>query len=290
MTDDARVVELEFLAMLDRQETPMDVSDSAHERLDISPRRFADMVLALVAENSVTGERPRNPSSDVSPRPPRDPKVYFWAASERTVQSIFSCQPYQLYLTHFGRLRLARLRSELDRGRIMDPTGILIDLRHVERDLRVRFAMARPGSSVSVMMADLDHFKGVNDTLGHDRGDEALRRYFSVLRDIVAGESGDAYRRGGDETLAILVGADQAHAAEVAEIVRRAVETEFMNFDEKLSQPPTVSIGVATFLQATKPVTVLKRVDELLYQAKQKGKNRVVGEALEAAGHATANC
>lgn len=282
MTEDARVIELEFLAMLDRQETPVDVGPSAHERFGISPRRLADMVLALIAENCVTGERPHNPIRDITipgDPPPQDPKQYFWVANGRTIQQIFGNQPYSLYLSHFGRLRLARLRAGLDRGRVLDPTGILVDHRHVERDLRIRFAMSTPGAPVTVMMADLDHFKSVNDSLGHDRGDEALRRYFSVLRDIVTEDGGDAYRKGGDETLAILVGTDHGRAGELAENVRRAVETEFMNFDKDLSQPPTVSIGVATFLQATEPVAVLKRVDKLLYQAKHEGRNRVVGEA-----------
>jgi diguanylate cyclase (GGDEF)-like protein len=130
-----------------------------------------------------------------------------------------------------------------------------------------------------MIMADLDHFKGVNDTLGHDRGDEALRRYFTLLRDIVSEEGGDAYRRGGDETLAILVGNEPECALRVAEKVRGAVEVEFENFDEKLPEPPTVSIGVATFHGATEPGHALKQVDKLLYQAKGNGRNCVVCES-----------
>jgi diguanylate cyclase (GGDEF)-like protein len=284
MTDDARVPELEFLAMLNHHDTPTDVGSALAARLGLSQRRLDDMVLALIAENCVTGERPCNPRAIVHiPSAPQieDPKRYFWAANERTSQSILAGQPYQLYLSHFGRLRLARLRAELDRGRSMDPTGILVDQRHVERDLVIRFAMAGTGSPVSVMMADLDHFKDVNDRLGHNRGDDAIRRYFSVLRDMVTEDGGDAYRNGGDETVAILAGAGIERAQATAERVRRAVEAEFLHFDAGLVQPPTVSIGVGTFQAPAKPAFVLASVDRLLYRAKGDGRNRVVAQTVE---------
>jgi diguanylate cyclase (GGDEF)-like protein len=172
---------------------------------------------------------------------------------------------------------MARLRDELDRGRLYDQTGMLLDGRYVERDLRIRLAMAGEGVPVSVLMGDLDHFKQVNDQLGHTMGDEALQRYFSVLRDVVSAAGGDAYRKGvGDETIAILTKISSEQAVQVAEAVREGVRAELAYLlDKGLKQRVTVSLGVLTTTDREPPARLIKQVDRLLYQAKE-GRNRVV--------------
>jgi diguanylate cyclase (GGDEF)-like protein len=282
MMIDPRVAELEFLAFLDGQGTPVTVSHDTNERFGISADRLDDMIIGLIADNCALGtDLSTGPTYVDASRVPMDPQSYFWEKSANTLARVASRRcPYTLRITHAGRLRLSRLRGELDRGRISDQTGILVDGRHIDRDLRVRFAMAGSGVPVSVMMADLDHFKKVNDTLGHARGDDAIRRYLSVLRDIVSNYGGDAYRKGGDETIAILSNSDEARARTIAENVRQAIETEFLGFDEKLENPPTASIGVATFTTAVACPVALQRVDALLYRAKEEGGNWVVTETF----------
>jgi diguanylate cyclase (GGDEF)-like protein len=283
MTTDPRVAELEFLAFLDGQVGALTVSADTHGRFGIPADRFKDMVFGLVSENCVTGTDRSSSHYIDAQRSPTDPASHFWAASEGTIGRLLGGTfPYSLRITHAGRLRLSRLRDELDRGRISDQTGILVDGRHFDRDLRVRFAMAEPDAPVTVMMADLDHFKKVNDVLGHTRGDDAIRRYFSVLRDIVGNYGGDAYRKGGDETIAILPNSDSERAKSIAENLRRALEAEFQGFDERLENSPTASIGVATFPRAVDSLVAFKKVDALLYRAKAEGRNRVVAEFVGA--------
>jgi diguanylate cyclase (GGDEF)-like protein len=280
MMTDPRVAELEFLAVLDSQRESLTVTADTHASFGIPPDRFKDMVIDLIYENCAAGtDRESDTYVDGSIK---DPRAQLWAASAVTIGKVLrGTFPYSLRITHPGRLRSTRLREELDRGRISDQTGILLDGRHIDRDLRVRFAMAGPGAPVGLMMADLDHFKLVNDTLGHGRGDDAIRRYFSVLRDIVGSHDGDAYRRGGDETIAILPNADKSRSEIVAESTRRAIEVEFSAFDERLPKPPTVSIGIASFAKPVDSRCALERVDGLLYRAKHEGKNRFVVEVIE---------
>lgn len=269
---DPREAELEFLAFLDDQTGPLSISPDSPDQSGLSTGRFCDMVFHLILENCVGG-CDHTGYQDMSVK---DPLTQLWLQSSVTVGKIQQRQfPFSIQITHAGRLRLSRLREELDRGRILDQTGILVDGRYIDRDLRVRFAMASPGAPLAVMIADLDHFKQVNDTLGHPRGDEALRIYFTVLRDIVGACAGDAYRKGGDETVAILPGADLIRATEIAEKLRATIESEFSSFDAKLKTPPTVSLGVESFTQRVSSAEALKKVDELLYKAKQDGRNRV---------------
>jgi diguanylate cyclase (GGDEF)-like protein len=97
-------------------------------------------------------------------------------------------------------------------------------------------------------------------------------------------QGGDAYRIGGDETLAILPDADRTRAEEVAEKLRAAIETEFRTFDQRLESPPTVSIGVASFVERVPSDAAFKKVDDLLYQAKKGGKNQVASDTVCASG------
>jgi diguanylate cyclase (GGDEF)-like protein len=277
MSSDARVSELQFLAHLDGSAAPMTVTSDTCAEFALTPDRFRDLVFGLLAQDLVTGGEPRSPAFQQHPHPPTNPRNYLWAANDATHNALLAgAHPYTIRITHEGRVRLARLRQELDDGRLTDPTGILVDGRHFDTDLRVRFAMAGRDTLISVLVADLDHFKAVNDTLGHPKGDEVLRRCFGILRDIVTSQGGEAYRKGGDETLAILVHHDEQTAANTAERIRQTIESEFADLHAQLERPPTASIGIGTFVRPAPPDLVFAAVDKLLYQAKAAGKNRVV--------------
>jgi diguanylate cyclase (GGDEF)-like protein len=131
----------------------------------------------------------------------------------------------------------------------------------------------------SVLMLDLDHFKGINDNYGHSVGDRVLCQFAELLvtqtrrHDCVA-------RYGGEEFVIILVGSGQARAMEVAERIRYAVEkSEFTDHDGRLIAV-TASIGVTRLQQDEPPQASLRRADEALYRAKQQGRNQVaLGQA-----------
>lgn len=140
----------------------------------------------------------------------------------------------------------------------------------LEKDLQVATRSRQP---LSLVMIDVDHFKRVNDSFGHDTGDVALRMIADGLRDGLRG--GDtAARYGGEEFTVILTQADAAGALIAAERLRSQIET--MEFPQVGSL--TISLGVATFpLQATSRDSLVTAADRALYEAKRSGRNRVCG-------------
>lgn len=132
---------------------------------------------------------------------------------------------------------------------------------------------ARSGKPLTLLVMDVDHFKGFNDAHGHAEGDEVLREIGHViLRNLREGDI--ACRYGGEEFVAILHQADLDVAVEVAERVRT-------RFEAALAQrwpdivPLTVSIGVCTWQRGETAEDLFKRCDRALYRAKEAGRNRV---------------
>lgn len=129
----------------------------------------------------------------------------------------------------------------------------------------------RTGEPYSVLMVDIDHFKRVNDTYGHDIGDEAIKAVAGILGNAVRGADA-ACRWGGEEFVCILQGADTSVATMIAERIRSIVQ---------LAEIPvvgnvTVSVGVAIWCPAAaEAVQTIKAADLGLYEAKQNGRNRV---------------
>jgi diguanylate cyclase (GGDEF)-like protein len=127
---------------------------------------------------------------------------------------------------------------------------------------------------LSLLFIDIDHFKSVNDRLGHAAGDHCLREVASALRGAL--ETGDMLGRyGGEEFVVLLPGRGGAEAREMGERLRAAVERcEFRH--EGHVERLTVSIGVATRLdREDTPTEAVKRADQALYAAKRGGRNRV---------------
>ena len=154
-------------------------------------------------------------------------------------------------------------------------TGVFNHRRYQEALAAELLRSARTGHPCSVLMADVDMFKKVNDTLGHPAGDELLRRMAQALSgalrltDLLA-------RYGGEEFGALLPETSKAIAGQVAERMRLAVENQ-LNADGRWPQKITISIGVATYPDDGKTSEqVLEAADQALYLAKHQGRNRVV--------------
>jgi diguanylate cyclase (GGDEF)-like protein len=168
-------------------------------------------------------------------------------------------------------------RALLDREAREDPlTGVPVR-RLLERALADAFARCREtGGTLSVVMCDLDHFKGINDTFGHAAGDRALKAVAGALEahrrreDMVA-------RYGGEEFALLLDRTNGAGALEVAERMRRAVERLVVE-ERGEGLPLTLSLGVASFpeLWAAAPGELLALADQALYEAKERGRNRAL--------------
>lgn len=133
----------------------------------------------------------------------------------------------------------------------------------------------REAKSLSLVMADLDHFKKVNDTYGHLAGDEVLRATARTMLSMIRGY--DAIGRyGGEEFLIVLPGCQGEGAAAFAERLRQRVEHDAIDTPEG-TIGVTCSLGVATFDADRYPdlMALVKSADCALYRAKEKGRNRV---------------
>ncbi|WP_323016525.1 sensor domain-containing diguanylate cyclase [Castellaniella sp.] len=129
------------------------------------------------------------------------------------------------------------------------------------------------GQAFAVITLDIDFFKRINDTYGHDTGDEVIRQIGDWMR-TQAREGDTLFRMGGEEFLALLPGAHQDTASGIAERLRAGIEQAAILPGETV----TVSIGVAAWTpeDAADMASVLKAADQALYRAKQTGRNRVV--------------
>src|SRR5262249_51931691 len=110
-----------------------------------------------------------------------------------------------LRLSHRGRVRLSELKQALRAGREREPLGILWDARHWEQDVQIAILEARDESPLALAFLDMNGLKQINDSLGHDAGDLALKAYFQAVMSVL-GDRGQAYRLSGgaDEVLVAL--------------------------------------------------------------------------------------
>ncbi len=170
-----------------------------------------------------------------------------------------------------------KLQETLRNQAIRDPLTGLFNRRYMEESLEreVRRA-ARSGASLGMIMLDIDHFKRLNDALGHEAGDAVLTALSNFLQAQVRG--GDiACRYGGEEFLLMLPEASLEATYERAERLREAVKNLRVPYRGESIGPVTLSLGVATFPEhgATGEAVVLA-ADAALYCAKQGGRDQVV--------------
>jgi len=139
---------------------------------------------------------------------------------------------------------------------------------------------ARHGFSLWVILADLDHFKSINDTYGHDAGDLVLKGFAEILKSHTR-HSDISGRIGGEEFLHVLTHADEASAQLVAGRLRKQLEAEEFHVGGRRVKV-TASFGLAGFSGKSAPTfaALVKKADTALYRAKKDGRNRVEIESL----------
>jgi diguanylate cyclase (GGDEF)-like protein len=156
-----------------------------------------------------------------------------------------------------------------------DPLTGLANRRHFDEQLaRIIGESLKYGAPASLIVADVDHFKAVNDTYGHEAGDEVLKAVAAIFMSCVRAEDVCA-RYGGEEIAILLPETTVARAQEVAERVRRAIELKLVHHNEN-AIPVTTSFGVAGYPESTAIRDGLfPAADRALYEAKAGGRNRV---------------
>ena len=161
---------------------------------------------------------------------------------------------------------------------ITDALTGLFNRRYMESHLAglLEQASAR-GKPLAVLVTDIDYFKSINDTHGHDAGDDVLREFALRIKRSIRGID-LACRYGSEEFVVVMPETDMAVAAMVAERLRR--RRAFAIHEGARSIPVTISIGIAALRGADDNAAgVLKRADQALYRAKRDGRNRVVPDA-----------
>ncbi len=191
---------------------------------------------------------------------------------------------------------LARVRTQVKRKRysdhlrnrleesieaaMIDPLTGLHNRRYMECHLATLVEEAlRTNRALSVLMADIDHFKLVNDTYGHDVGDTVLKEFSTRFRRNTRGID-LACRFGGEEFIVIMPDTNMARAYQVGERLRVAIAADAFQIRPGLGIHLTASVGIATLeCPEDTPETVFRRADNALFAAKRRGRNRVAAHA-----------
>jgi two-component system cell cycle response regulator len=191
---------------------------------------------------------------------------------------------------------LARVRTQIRRKRyterlrdnvqmsiemaITDALTGLYNRRYMESHVGTLVEQAATrGKPLTVLVLDIDYFKAINDSHGHDAGDDVLREFAIRIRKSIRGID-LACRYGGEEFVVVMPETDMAVATVVAERLRRRIASEPFPIQEGArSIEVTISIGIAGLGPRDTAASVIKRADQALYRAKRDGRNRVVPDA-----------
>ncbi|MFQ5509776.1 MAG: diguanylate cyclase [Leptospirillia bacterium] len=168
---------------------------------------------------------------------------------------------------------LNALKDKLEIEATTDPLSGLLNRRGMDRELdREKRRVVRGAPPFSLVLCDIDHFKSINDTFGHDVGDEVIAKVAHTFQEICRASDSVA-RWGGEEFLVLLPDTTPDGAAILAEKLRAAVESLDWTFDRKV----TMSFGVSKSDSSQPDIEdCVQRADECLYRAKTAGRNQVV--------------
>ena len=164
---------------------------------------------------------------------------------------------------------------------ITDPLTGLHNRRYMESHLATLAEQASlRAKPLALMLLDIDYFKSINDTYGHDAGDDVLREFAMRIRKSIRGID-LACRYGGEEFVVVMPETDLHVAGMVAERLRRSIAGESFTIEKGARRiDVTISIGISTLETKGEAIgDVLKRADQALYRAKNDGRNRVVAAA-----------
>lgn len=179
-----------------------------------------------------------------------------------------------------GHISLAisniKLRDSLTKQSVRDPLTSLYNRSYLTESLDRDIQRAkRDNVSLAIVMIDLDNFKKINDTFGHEAGDLVLKTFGKLLSNHIR-KSDIACRYGGEEFLLMLYGVTVEEAVDRAEQLRNAVSEINIQFGHQLIGTVTISLGIAMYPEHDEEMeTLIRAADSALYQSKKTGRNKV---------------
>lgn len=195
----------------------------------------------------------------------------------RDMQSAVNQLQERLLASH---KEIESLKKEVTRAReeaVSDALTGLVNRKGFDEELALCLEqVAETSLQPSLIVADIDHFKNINDTYGHLFGDKVLRAVAHIIKQNVKGKD-TAARYGGEEFLILLPNTSAQGAAKVAETIRVAVENSRIKNTEKgdVAGKITISFGIASLRAGDTSTTFVERADKALYQSKNNGRNKV---------------
>lgn len=183
-------------------------------------------------------------------------------------------------VTIYNEITLSKEKIRLFKASTIDGLTGLYNKTYFNFLLQTEFSIIRffnrNSGKLAVIMADLDHFKSINDTFGHQAGDFILKSVASIFKENCRPQ--DAVGRfGGEEIIVMLKNTDLGTAYQVAQRIRKAIES-FEFKDSSNTYHITMSFGISVYHSQDTMDSLVKRADEALYQAKKEGRNRVCQE------------
>ncbi|MBK6742383.1 MAG: diguanylate cyclase [Hydrogenophilales bacterium] len=224
---------------------------------------------------SITNLQPGQSSDVIMRAVHRDGSLRYVRSYAQVFDAKAGADTHQLYGALQDVTERMRLEQQLEYHANHDSLTGLVNRRQFLILAQQEMTRARRyGSPMSIAMLDLDHFKAVNDTYGHEVGDRVLRQFADIARGILR-EVDIMGRLGGEEFAVFFPETSGANALEVAERLREAIANAAISLEHGLPIRISVSIGITPFLTTDKNIDMLlSRADQALYEAKRSGRNR----------------
>ncbi|MEP0071710.1 MAG: sensor domain-containing diguanylate cyclase [Marinomonas sp.] len=199
------------------------------------------------------------------------------STKDRSVLSKVNAWFYEAYLLRksFSREmdQLHKKVTEFDEDRKKDPLTGLMNRRALDESVNI---MVEESAPFSLIFFDVDNFKYVNDTFGHDVGDESLQMLANEVSACVKG-SGIVFRTGGDEFIVVLPGINQKRTMEIADIIQGRVANRIL---PKIGKPISLSLGLSNWNSSISLEKAFKKADQAMYASKLTGRNRITADFI----------
>lgn len=256
-------VDKSLVGWIARNRQPLHFSDlkTSREKIPIVPEMSIKARSFLGLPLNIQGER----------------MVGVFALSSSEPNSFTGPQQYLLSIlcNHVAVLMTnAKLHLEMERMAVTDGLTGLINYRRFQERLSEEFRrLERHSEPLALILADIDHFKKINDIYGHPAGDEILRRVAGIFKEMVR-DIDVVARYGGEEFTIVVINTEGEGACMLAERIRKKIEKKTFTFGGR-NIPVTLSLGIASYPRDSRgKEDLISKADQALYLAKGRGRNR----------------